>query len=243
VGSSINSFGRLVAPKDARDLNFRMVTARAQIIDEIGKPKPRKRAYQDGPLLDQGQTPQCVGYSTRGFLDGAPIMSKPNEGPSATTIYKMAQDNDEWPGNNYDGTSVRGAMKALQKAGQISSYVWGQTVEHAIAWMNDGYGTCLVGTNWYAEMSDVDSDGFMREPPTSLSTPIGGHAWRWIWYDPVKKGILMRNSWGHDFGFIKKGQPSGYAYLRTQFAIRLLEEDGEIAAPTQVKITPVAVAA
>jgi hypothetical protein len=239
----VNSFGRLVAPQDARDHQFRMLAAMPQIIEAVGKPKPRVRAYSDGPLLDQGQTPQCVGYSSRGFLDGAPIMSKPAEGPGATEIYNGAQANDEWPGTNYDGTSVRGAMKYLEKSGQISSYVWGQTVETAIKWMNGGFGTCLVGTDWFAEMSDVDSNGFMREPAPSMSTPIGGHAWRWIWYDAKKKGILMRNSWGHDFGYVKGGQMTGYAYLRVEFAVWLLRREGEIAAPTQVKIKPLKVAA
>lgn len=241
--NSLNSFGRLVAPKDANDLSYLMRAARPQIVLAVGKPKPRKTAYRDGPLLDQGQTPQCVGYSCRGFLDGAPIMSNPNQGPSATEIYHMAQERDEWPGTNYDGSSVRGGMKALTDAGQICAYVWGQTVEEAIKWMNDGYGTCVVGTSWYAEMSNVDKDGYMMEPPSSMSTPIGGHAWRWIWYDPNKKAILMRNSWGHDFGYLKKGIPSGYAYVRVPFAERLLREEGEVAAPTQVRIAPVKIAA
>lgn len=240
---SLNNFGRLVAPKDANDLGYRMLAAMPQIVEQVGKPKPRKRDYNDGPLLDQGQTPQCVGYSIRGFLDGAPIMSKANDGPSATVIYRTAQGMDEWPGTNYDGTSVRGGMKALQSFGQIKSYVWGQSVEEAIKWMNGGFGTIVVGTNWYAEMSDVDSNGFMREPASSMATPIGGHAWRWKWYDATKKAILMRNSWGHEFGFPKKGLPSGYAWLRVPFAERLLREDGEIASPTQIKIVATSLAA
>ena len=239
--SSVNSFGRLVAPADARDLQFLMRGARPQIAKAVGKPKPRLRPYKDGPLLDQGQTPQCVGYSSRGFLDAAPLMSKPSEGPSATQIYKDAQDRDEWPGTNYAGTSVRGAMKALADAGVIASYVWGQTVAEAIRWMNDGYGTVVVGTDWYQEMSDVDEHGFMREPASSMATPIGGHAYRWIWYDAKQKGILVRNSWGHEFGIKKQGIGSGYAFLSLALAERLLQARGEIAAPVQVKLKPIAV--
>jgi hypothetical protein len=233
---ALNKFGRLVAPPDARDHQFLMRGAMAQIHEAVGKPKPRTRPYKDLEVLDQGNTPRCVGYSARGFIEGAPVLVRPGTGPSADTIYKGAQENDEWPGSNYDGSSVRGAMKYLQQEKVISAYVWGQTVEEAIAWMNGGYGTCLVGTNWYSEMSDVDANGFMREPAPSMTTPIGGHAWRWIWYDAKKKGILMRNSWGHDFGYPVRGVPSGYAFLRVEFAKRLLAEDGEIAAPTQVPI-------
>lgn len=236
--SSVNSFGRLTAPPDARDLRFLMRAARPQIHAAIGKPKPRTRTYRDGPVLDQGETSQCVGFSIRGFLDGAPIMSKPTDPPSAKKIYQEAQARDEWPGQNYNGTSVRGGMKALVDLGLVQSYVWGQTVDEAIAWMNGGYGTAVVGTNWYTEMSDVDDKGFMREPAPSMATPIGGHAWRLIWYDVKRQGVLMRNSWGHEFGFVKGGQPSGYAYVRPEFLVRLLREDGEIAGPTQVKIAP-----
>lgn len=166
-------------------------------------------------------------------------MSGPSEGPTASDIYAGAQQNDEWPGVDYEGTSVRGAMKFLQLAGQITSYVWGQTIQDAIKWMNGGYGSIIVGTNWYAEMSNVDKDGFMLAPPPSLTTPIGGHAWRWNWFNIKKQAILMRNSWGHEFGFVDQtGLPSGYAYLKVPLAQRLLFEDGEIAAATQVEVKP-----
>lgn len=234
---SINSFGRLRAPADARDLDYTIVSAMKQI-RMVAKPAPRKRAYTDGPLFDQGNTPQCVGYSSRGFIDGAPILTKATVGPTPTDIYRGAQKNDEWPGTDYDGTSVRGAMKFLQASGYISSYVWAQTVQGAIEWMNGGYGTCVIGTNWYAEMSDVDRNGFMREPAPSLTTPIGGHAFRLIWWDAKKKGVLMRNSWGHEFGYAKSGTPSGYAFITLELLERLFREDGEFACPTQLKIAP-----
>lgn len=241
--SSLNSFGRLPAPPDARDLQYVMRAAIPQIKSATKPPKPRTRPYNTGPVLDQGRTSSCVGYSARSFLDAAPVMSKPSVGPSALAIYHGAQTMDEWPGTAYEGSSVRGGMKFLTSTGQVSSYVWGQSVEEAINWMNGGYGTCLVGTNWYVEMSDVDKNGFMREPAPSLTTPIGGHAWHWIWYDVKKKGILMKQSWGHEFGFLKAGQPSGYAYLTVDFAKRLLFEEGEIAAPVQILIKPTRLAA
>jgi C1A family cysteine protease len=239
----VNNFGRIYAPPDARDLRFRMMPAMAQINAEVAKPKPRKRAYNLGPLLDQGDTPQCVGYSTRGFLEAAPIMTKHAVEPSATAIYRGAQERDEWPGTNYDGTSVRGAMKYLTDAKEISGYVWGQSLAEAITWMNNGYGTCIVGTNWYVQMSDVDDRGFMREPASNMDTPIGGHAWHVIWYDQKKNALLMRNSWGKYFGqALKNGDRNGFAYVRLEFMERLLREDGEIAAPTQIKIAPVKLA-
>lgn len=234
---SVNKFGRIVAPPEASDWRFQMRLMRRQVQGNSARITARKRPYRDGPLLDQGPTPHCVGYSCRGFLTSAPMMSKPDRGISAVRIYKDAQERDEWGGNNYDGTSVRGGMKALVDAEEVGSYVWGHSVAEAIAWMNDGFGTIVVGTNWYIEMSDVDKKGFMQEPPRS-TTPIGGHAWRWIWYDKKREGILMRNSWGSDFGIIKTGRGTGYAYLRLELAERLLREDGEIASAVQIKLQP-----
>lgn len=242
--SSVNSFGRLPAPPDARDLRFRMRGAMPQVNAVLGKPTPRKRPYKDGALLDQGQKPHCVAYSGKGFMLAAPLMR--DEGFDTTVVYHRCQQLDEWPGENYDGTSVRALMKAMTELGYIGSYVWGQSLDDAIAWMNGGYGTTIVGTNWYAEMSDVDANGFMREPPGSLATPIGGHAWRVIWFDVKKQGFLMRNSWGHDFGGLVRGGQgvrSGYAFVRKEFMGRLLREDGEIGAPVQIKVKPQLLAA
>lgn len=237
---SINNFGRLPAPPDGRDHLFLMRSAREQLKATDAKPTPRKRPYNLGPLLDQGRTPKCVAYGARSFLDAAPIMSPPNSYPSTDVLYDGAQYWDEWPGNRYDGSSTRGVCKFMLHEGIIKSYVWGQTVDEAAQWMIDGYGTVLNGTNWYPHMSDVDRNGFMLEPPTSLSTPIGGHLWHNIWYDVKKRGFLMKNSWGDDFGFIdpKTGRPSGMAYIRPEFLARLMREDGEMAAPIQVKVKP-----
>jgi hypothetical protein len=88
-------------------------------------------------------------------------------------------------------------------------------------------------------MSTVDHLGFVLEPPSNLSTPIGGHAYRIIWWDGKKKGFLMRNSWGTAFGIRRQGVGTGYAYLSAPLVARLLRADGEIAGPTQIALTAV----
>src|SRR4051794_20075288 len=152
--------GFLFAPKDARDYHFLMRAAAPQV-KAVSPPKPRTQQYREQPVRDQGPTPMCVGFSARGFLDAAPMMSKLTDEPSPQSLYRSAQANDEWPGTDYDGSSVRGAMIALTNAGLIGGYAWGQTVDDAIAWMNGGYGTVILGTNWYAEMDNVDAKGFV----------------------------------------------------------------------------------
>lgn len=238
----MNQFGRLVAPRDGRDFKFLARTAMPQIsIVTATAPKPRTRPYNLGQLLDQGMTPKCCAYSAEGFIEAAPIMTK-HDGLLPDMLYSLAQDNDEWPGNNYDGTSVRGTMKALSIMGHISAYAWALTVDEMTSWCNHGYGTCLIGSNWYAEMSNVDRNGFMIEPASSLATPIGGHAWHVIWYDAKKKAFLMRNSWGPFYGILDKhGAGTGLAYVRPEFMARLITEDGEVVCPTQVRLKAVVI--
>jgi hypothetical protein len=240
----INRFGWLPPPPDGRDQQYRVRALKPQL-QAIQPGLLRPRPYRNGPLLDQLDTPLCVGYSTRGFLDGAPIMSKSNSDPSPQVIYAMAQDRDEWEGTAYDGTSVHGACKALQDLNLIETYAWGQTTEEAVHWLLYDYGTLLAGTNWYAEMSSVDARGFMREPAPSMSTPIGGHAYRLVWFvqkpDPTDSYFILRNSWGHAFGWpdAKTKIPTGYAKMSVKLFERLQSESGELAAPTQLRLKPV----
>lgn len=237
--SRIGSFGRLPAPPDGRDNLFRMASAMRQLT-AAAPPKPRKARYREGPLLDQGSKPHCVAFSGAGFLYGAPIMTKPGT-VSTANIYNLCQKADEWPGENYDGTSVRALMKVLQAQEHINSYVWGQTVDEMVAWILGGYGTVIVGTNWYAEMDNVDADDVVQMPG-SFAWPIGGHAYRIVWWDKKKDRALVRNSWGPLWGILKRdGTRSGEAWLTREAVERLLHEEGEIAAATQVRVKAVIV--
>lgn len=242
--------GRLRNVQDARNARFRMMSSRPQIEAALGAPKPRKMPYKEGPQLNQGMRPWCVEFSVRGFVNAAPLMSGIEHLGQEGRFYAGCQDRDEWPGNNYDGTSVHASMRYGVELGLFESYAWGQTPDEAISWMNGGYGTIIIGTWWYPEMDEVDSDGFIKEPSIT-STPIGGHAYRVNWYDmkiavPKKKtnrrGYLIKNSWGFAWGRAKRGGTyTGDAYMSDELFARLLREEGEIAAPVQIKLKPVIV--
>jgi len=241
MARTIGGFGYVRAPQDGRDHRYRMAGAMVQMRALAGKPTPRKRQYTEGPILNQGMKPHCVTFSGLGFQNAAPMMR--SDGFETTKAYDWCQRNDEWPGENYDGTSVRALMKFLQEFGYISNYVWGQSPQEAIEWMNGGYGTVIIGTYWYPQMDNVDSKGFIQFPG-ALATPIGGHAYRVNWYDKEKGGLLIVNSWGHNWGMQRRnGDLTGTAYMRIDDFARLLREDGEIAAATQQRIKPLALAA
>ncbi len=236
---ALNKFGRLQAPKDIRDLHY---TPR-KVASQLPPAKPRTTAYRAGPLLNQKLTPKCVAFTGKSFLMGAPMMSKFEMEPTTDQLYDWSQARDEWPGTNYDGTSTSGLMKALTDAGLIGGYAWPQSADEGAEWLVSGKGTLCAGSDWFAQMSNVDAKGFMQEPPRSMATPIGGHEW-WIrWYSKKLDAFLMRNSWGNDFGQADKhGVLNGEAWVRRDFLQWLIfDQMGDLVAPTQVKLIPVKV--
>ena len=81
------------------------------------------------PILDQGQEGACTGFGLAtvvnyllnsfrdaSFRDHAPV--------SPRMLYDMARRYDEWPGENYEGSSARGAMKGWHKHGVCSETLW-----------------------------------------------------------------------------------------------------------------------
>lgn len=224
--------GRLQAPEDARNRDYLI----PMMLPQLGAAKPRKTAYKEGPRLDQGAKPHCVAFSGLGFLNAAPLMR--NDGYDTTKVYQECQRNDEWPGENYDGTSVAALMKVMETRGHIKGYVWGQSAKDAGMWTTAGHGTVIVGTDWYPIFDEIPRDGYMPMPP-KLSYPIGGHAYRLNWFDPKKGAFLVVNSWDAHWGMPTKAGLTGTAYMKADVLQFLLDSGGEIAAPTQCKLQPV----
>jgi len=185
-------------------------------------PRPAYRYFRSGPVLYQGNTPSCVGHAWAGFLMAAPIMSK---GVDPFDIYYGAQDNDEWEGNAYEGSSVRGGAKYLQAQGRLSRYVWAWDAETIADFILSGQGTVVMGTNWTYPMFDPDTKGFIH--PTG---PIaGGHAWLLTGYNRTFGLFRMQNSWGKSWG------QKGRAWITGEDLQTLIRWDGEAAAAVEIK--------
>jgi hypothetical protein len=203
---------------------------------KLVQPKPRQRPYNLGPTLNQGSTPQCVGYSCRHKLMAAPIMVKPELGLSEHEIYLEAQKRDEWPGENYDGSSVRGGFKFLTEAGYIKSYVFAATAAEARKFIRDGWGTVVLGTNWYAQMFYPMAGGVLPVPPRT-ATPVGGHAYHMFWTDATHD--FFQNSWGGADeweGSVTLNRQPGCFKMPHALTDRLMREDGEAGAGLEVKV-------
>lgn len=209
---TIRGFGRRYAP-DARDKQFLLRLAATPVA------RPTRKTWRIWWKGDQGDTPMCVGYAWHGRLRALPILQRD---PTPEIIYSLAQRNDEWDGENYDGSSVRGGAKALQASGKIMAYGWAYTVEDAVQWVGI-QGPVVLGTNWYAGMMTPDKTGVL----SVKGRVVGGHAYVMLGYDDRKEMALIQNSWGPEWGL------KGRCWLRYADLHRLLTEDGEACAPTE----------
>ena len=84
-------------------------------------------------LLDQGTEGACTGFGLAAVVNfllhnraGAAQM-RPRNGASARMLYELAKRYDEWPGTDYEGSSIRGAMKGWHKHGVCAERLWKST--------------------------------------------------------------------------------------------------------------------
>src|SRR6185295_8530332 len=161
----MRGLGRLYAP-DTRD--HQHLLSAAAVTPTPARPKTKTwRLLWHG---DQGETPHCVGFAWYGLLRSSPIL---NQRPLPDPIYAAAQQYDEYPGEDYDGTSVRGGAKALQKKfNELATYGFAFALDDALNWMGHE-GPTVWGINWYEGMDSPD-------PKTGLvhvtGAIRGGHA-------------------------------------------------------------------
>lgn len=220
--SALAGMGRLVQ-RDKRNLSYPLPVMATP-------PGVRKRMWYGGSVYDQGDSPQCVGYAGFGWLTGGPVVNHPLFKPA--DLYHWAQEEDEWPGQDYDGTSTLGLMKALKKKGYIDTYRWATDADTLVAWLLTK-GPVLVGTNWFKDMFTPDKDHFIL--PTGDDS--GGHEWRVVGADLDKKcpdgthgAVRMINSWGHGWGDL------GRAWVSIKDFDFLVKHDGEAVTVDEIKV-------
>jgi len=84
-----------------------------------------------GLLLNQGMEGACTGFGLAGvanYLLWRRHLDQGGkgafEGVSARMFYELAKRYDEWPGQDYDGSSCRGALKGWHKHGACADKFW-----------------------------------------------------------------------------------------------------------------------
>ncbi len=209
---------------DERDKNFPLSKV-LQAVEVEGAPVPNipKRMWWDeGWWGNQGSDPHCVAYGWMHYLEDGPVIqdnitesrSKPFYTPK--DFYDLCQLHDQWPGENYAGTSVRAGAKILKHLGIIKAYNWAFSIDEVIKAMKF-IGPMVVGTRWYSNMSSPSASGLM----TPTGTMQGGHCYVINGID-VELGLLrIKNSWGRDWGI------NGHAFITIDDFETLLTTGGE----------------
>jgi hypothetical protein len=206
--------GRIYVP-DENDAVFPLM--------EIMDPQPpRTTPWQIGPVLNQGRTPECVAFTTRGWLNAEPVSDPDQSHPDPATIYAGAQANDGISGP-HDGSNDRGAMKYMQSIGMVDSYHWAQSLQEVIQYVTTT-GPLMCGTNWHQGQFTPDSNGFIA--PVG---PIeGGHEYLMYWYAQEENAFWFLNSWGTTWGNVP-GAPGTFKMKAQDFGT-LLNEGGDACA-------------
>ncbi len=139
----------------------------------------------------------CVGYSMKHLLLCYPVV---NKAPtlSGSDIYHLAQTMDSWAGTDYNGTSVRAGLKALQSLGFINAYVWSSSAETVAQWLLSGRGPVCIGSSWFTGMDFPSKSNGYTITPTGKDR--GGHAWILDGVNQASKRFRLLNSWGTGFG-------------------------------------------
>jgi hypothetical protein len=232
------ALGRLHAP-DPRDLHVATVLPPRREIVVVS----RTWMMTYTPRLDQGQVSACVGFSSTNLLLATPVVQGISKlgikkiggmAPSdfALDLYYASQRVDEWPGENYEGTSVRAAMKVLQAQGRIKAYFQAKSAAEARDFIITN-GPCVGGTNWYERMFVPDAQGYVV-PEGEIA---GGHAYLWLGYSKTRKAFRILNQWKvtKDGQQVEWGE-NNRAWLHEEHADQLIREDGECWCPTEIKV-------
>jgi hypothetical protein len=158
------------------------------------------RYYSSGPVLDQGSEGACTGFCGANFLNGAPLKTAPAKtNEDALQFYHRNRKIDEWPGEDYSGSSVSAMCKQLMELGHIEQAAVTNSFEEMARWKLYE-GGLMISTPWYEGMYRTDDNGYIR--PTGLR--VGAHA---IWDRAITawRAAVWFNSWGEGFGFKGNG--------------------------------------
>lgn len=190
---------------------------------------PRTRTWRY-VQLDQGSEGACVGFSVT--MEAAacpvPVFGDPLRHPNVAEVtamaewtYHRARQLDEYPGEDYEGSSVLGGMKAGVERGWYREYRWAtgspaQMADDVITAI--GYhGPVVFGANWVEGMDQPDASGTMHYS----GAVRGGHAFIGSAYSVKRDAVFIPNSWGG----------AGQGWLPRAEIAKMLADGGEACVP------------
>ena len=195
-------------------------------------------------VKNQGRIGSCVGHSGR-VVYGDTLDFDGKE-PSAMWIYKKGKIHDPFPGEDYSGTTIKGACRGLIKEGCCEEKFWPYVdsedaqmlegaAENAAQYKIDAYYTIpkqnhdlikkalLKETLWtsfrvHRHFYYTPKSGIVDSEKYLASDNVGGHAVAMTGWKIIDGGLYweFQNSWGTRFG------DRGFFYLESSLYEQVL---------------------
>jgi len=210
---------------DSRDLIYRpalLAQLRAELL-------PKWSAIE---ILDQKQEGACTGFGLAAAINYLLHLRGDRQRASARMLFETAKRYDQWPGNRYDWSSARGAMKGWYKHGVCAEAAWPSDDPEDVDLTLDRQADALkrpLGvyyrvlprrTDMQCALNEVGvvfaaaaTHGGWARPrggviPLSRNGDATGHAFAIVGY--VEHGFVVQNSWGPRWGGARlDGRPRG----------------------------------
>jgi hypothetical protein len=200
--------------------------------------------YMDtGMILDQGSEGKCTGYALATVINY--LLWRDNlkdrysefvacpidfaiEKVSEHMLFNLARVYDEWDGEDYEGSSCRGAMKGWNRHGVCKESCWKikqdepdddwaiearerplgayyrvdsnsiSDIQSAICEVGALYVSATIHDGWW-KLKDYTGGSFRNIPIIEYEEfPRGGHAFVILGY--TRDGFIIQNSWGKSWG-------------------------------------------
>jgi pimeloyl-ACP methyl ester carboxylesterase len=172
-------------------------------------------------ILDQGYEGACTGFSLAAVINHLNRRAERAEiRVSPRMLYEMAKRFDEWDGEDYEGSSLRGAIRGWKNNGVCQEKRWPYTqtpgyltVKRAKDARSHTVGAYYrirpVVSDFHAALNEVGVVAVSAQVHAGWDAPRdgtipfrktndGGHAFALVGYND--KGFWVQNSWGPEWG-------------------------------------------
>lgn len=231
VNMIMTTLSTITAAGKKRVLNVR--SDPPDIRDRIYEPaliqlQPEIDNRMDTHILDQGKEGACTGFGLTAVINLLNAKKRNLEfKASPRMLYEMAKKHDEWPGEDYAGSSCRGAIRGWKNMGVCSEKDWPYdtrnpghlTIYRAYAARSNTLGAYYrlmpEINDYHAALNEVGAvyvsatvhSGWFN-PKAKKTNELaliqpgrvseGGHAFAIVGYNT--EGFIVQNSWGRRWG-------------------------------------------
>ena len=194
--------------------------------DRMYEPTLERLAPQVDPdvdpdhILDQGSEGACTGFALAAAINQLRRAGGERGSVSPRMLYEMARRFDEWEGEDYTGSSVRGAIRGWKNSGVCLHSTWPYREDRignlTIRRAKEAR-SCTVGAYYRIRPEIADVHAAIHEAGVIVVSaqvhagwdwpdrvipfhdrPQGGHAFAVVGYD--SEGFWVQNSWGPEWG-------------------------------------------